>query len=499
MTPTRTFFFSSALALAAASPALADLTADQVLEDQLRQMQAYGLTATVTNQSRSGDTITVEGLSAAAVVPDGDFRLDIGGAMFRELGDGTVEITYPDVIPMTLSGTSADGEEFEMEMSITQSGTRTVASGIPEELRYDFASESVTISDMRFVAPEEAAELDMDVSMQLAGMSGFMELVGGGTVRDYTAQFLFETMSANLSGVPDDADGEFNLAFEGQNLSMDYAGSLAPQEILGSMADSILAGNRTNGTASHGPLTYTVSGDGPDGTFEMAAAIASGTFDFKMDEAGLDYGGSSKDMTVSVGGSFMPLPPLTFKMAETGGRFAMPVVPSEDSQDFALRMVMQGVEVDQMLWGMFDPTGQLPRDPANLIIDLDGAATLTEDIFDPEIAEQMTGAPGELDAVTINQILLNLAGAELTGDGAFTFNNTGPVPMPSGTLNAVLQGGNGLLDTLVNMGLLPQEQAMGARMMMSMFARPGDGPDTLVSTIEVKEDGSVLANGQRIR
>jgi hypothetical protein len=55
------------------------------------------------------------------------------------------------------------------------------------------------------------------------------------------------------------------------------------------------------------------------------------------------------------------------------------------------------------------------------------------------------------------------------------------------------------MDTLVNMGLLPQEQAMGARMMMGLFARPGDGPDTLTSTIEVKEDGSVLANGQRIQ
>ena len=36
-------------------------------------------------------------------------------------------------------------------------------------------------------------------------------------------------------------------------------------------------------------------------------------------------------------------------------------------------------------------------------------------------------------------------------------------------------------------------------MMMGLFARPGDGEDTLVSTIEVQEDGAVLANGQRIR
>ena len=73
------------------------------------------------------------------------------------------------------------------------------------------------------------------------------------------------------------------------------------------------------------------------------------------------------------------------------------------------------------------------------------------------------------------------------------------MPLPSGTLNLMLTGGNALLDTLVNMGLVPEDQAMGARMMLGMFARPGDGPDTLVSTIQVNEDGSVLANGQRIK
>ena len=71
--------------------------------------------------------------------------------------------------------------------------------------------------------------------------------------------------------------------------------------------------------------------------------------------------------------------------------------------------------------------------------------------------------------------------------------------MPAGTVNLKLVGGNTLLDTLVGMGLIPEDQAMGARMMTGMFARPGDGEDTLVSTIEMKEDGSILANGQRIK
>jgi len=46
MTFSRTLM-TSAIALAAATPALADLTAEQVLADQLKQMQAYGLDAKV--------------------------------------------------------------------------------------------------------------------------------------------------------------------------------------------------------------------------------------------------------------------------------------------------------------------------------------------------------------------------------------------------------------------------------------------------------------------
>jgi len=63
----------------------------------------------------------------------------------------------------------------------------------------------------------------------------------------------------------------------------------------------------------------------------------------------------------------------------------------------------------------------------------------------------------------------------------------------------MLTGGNTLLDTLVDMGLVPSEQAMGARMMLGVVARPGDGEDTLVSEIEVNEEGQIFANGQRIK
>jgi hypothetical protein len=118
--------------------------------------------------------------------------------------------------------------------------------------------------------------------------------------------------------------------------------------------------------------------------------------------------------------------------------------------------------------------------------------------------ENLETPPAELNALTLNSLTVRLAGAELTGEGDFTFDNSdlesfGGMPAPLGAIDLRLVGGNGLLDKLVAMGLLPQDQASGARMMMGLFARPGEGDDTLVSRIEVNEEGQVLANGQRLK
>ncbi len=494
----RLLTLTSTLAMLAAVPALADLTAEQVLEDQIRQMQAYGLTAKVTSQTRNGNDLIVEGFSAGAVLPEGTLRVDVGGATFREMGDGSVQIIYPQTIPVRVLATFEDEDPVDVELSLSQSDMKTLVTGIPEEIRYDFTAASIALGEMQVKLPDDTADLGMILNMQASGVKAVSEFTGGGTIRDYDATFDVETLSGTIDiDIPD--EGPFNLAFEAQDMNGVYGGTVAPQTFANSFADAIAAGNTTEGQASHGPLTYTVAVDGEDGSFELAAAVSSGTFDIKTDTDGINYANLAKDVTLSIGGSAIPLPPLTFKMAETGGRVLMPVVPSDDVQDFAMQLNLTGLEIDQILWGMFDPTGQIPRDPANLVVDIAGTGKMTQDIFAPEFAEEMTGTPGELESLNINQLLLTLAGTELTGEGAFTFNNEGDVPMPVGAIDLMLTGGNGLLDTLVNMGLLPAEQAMGARMMMGLFTRPTDVPDTLVSRIMVREDGSVLANGQRIR
>ena len=182
-----------------------------------------------------------------------------------------------------------------------------------------------------------------------------------------------------------------------------------------------------------------------------------------------------------------------------------PVLKSEDEQDFAFGLQLVNFTMSDMIWGIFDPTGQLPRDPATVELETSGKALLLVDYLDPAAAAEMTdGTPGELRAVTVSKLLVNAAGAILQGSGAVTLDNTDKVtlpgmPKPVGAVDLSLSGGNGLLDKLIAMGLFPQEQAMGVRMMMGLFAVPGDAPDTLNSKIEFTQDGQILANGQRIK
>jgi len=72
------------------------------------------------------------------------------------------------------------------------------------------------------------------------------------------------------------------------------------------------------------------------------------------------------------------------------------------------------------------------------------------------------------------------------------------MPKPTGSAEFQLNGVNGLIDDLVAMGLLPQEQVMGARMFLGLLTVPA-GDDQLTSRIEVTADGQLLANGQRLQ
>jgi hypothetical protein len=111
--------------------------------------------------------------------------------------------------------------------------------------------------------------------------------------------------------------------------------------------------------------------------------------------------------------------------------------------------------------------------------------------------------PGEINSLELTQLTVKAVGAEIGASGGLTFDNAdlatfGGVPAPTGAINVTIKGVNALIDNLIAMGLLPEDQAMGARMMLAMFTRPGAEPDEVTSVIEFK-DGGLFANGQQLQ
>ena len=239
---------------------------------------------------------------------------------------------------------------------------------------------------------------------------------------------------------------------------------------------------------------------------QFDGSAGSGRVDVAMSRDGLRYGIDYGDLALKVAGSDLPFP-IEIAMREAGIRLAMPVMASDSAQRFELGLKLGDFTMSDMIWGIFDPAGKLPRDAATLAIDTAGTLRLFVDLLDPAQMQKIDAGeapPGEIRSIELRDLTLRALGAELTGKGAFTFDNADlttfdGLPAPTGELDLRLVGGNALLDTLVAMGLVPEDQAMGMRMMMGLFAVPGDGEDTLTSKIEVKGNGQILANGQRLR
>jgi hypothetical protein len=253
-----------------------------------------------------------------------------------------------------------------------------------------------------------------------------------------------------------------------------------------------------------GSTTYRFE-DGSD-VLEGSNSSARGRLGTSMGPDGLQYGASGEDVAMTISTSDLPFP-VELEMARLGSSITMPVMSSETMQPFGVDLELSEFTMFDQIWSVIDPEARLPRDPATLRVDLDGTGRLFMDLLDPDEMDDLETRermPGEVESLTLNELTLEVAGAKLGGEGDFAFDandleSFGGAPAPEGTLDLRLLGGNALLEDLVAMGLLPADQASGIRMMMGLFATPGDAEDELLSRIEVTEDGQILANGQRLK
>jgi hypothetical protein len=351
----------------------------------------------------------------------------------------------------------------------------------------------------------EGESVPRDVFSMVMGMNDLSSKTRTkvGDMRSYDGQFsaasLTYDISFNVPDGPEQGSGSFKGTMNGLTAN---STAIYPQGMNSSdMAEMIAAGVDIGGTMTYTGGSTDIQAVSPDGPFSANTSSTGGALTFAMNGDGLRYDIRGTGVAINAQVPDFPFP-VSLNMAESAFTFGIPLAVSEEPQSFAFGFKFGEFTVSDVLWSLFDPGAQLPRDPATLELDLTGTAKVQTDIFDP-MAMAGNEAPGEINSLNINTLLVDLVGARLIGSGAFSFDNTDTttfdgMPRPEGALDLRLEGANKLIDTLVGMGLLPQEQAMGARMMMGLFGVP-QGDDTLTSKIEVNAEGHVLANGQRLQ
>ncbi len=504
--------YSSSTALAiclGTSAAYADVTAADVWNNWRDYMSDMGYEVTGT-ESQSGDTLTVSDVRMKIDMSTDEDTMNAVMTMdsltFTEVGDGSVSIQIPATSVITLDGKPEDDKPFDLTIDYVQDGLDMVVTGDPDDLTYTYSADSLVMKlakltiDGKPVGPEVAR-----AEVSLADLSGVSRILQG-DLRNINQTMTTGPVTYDMAFASPDDDGSATINGSVESMSFTGGGDIPTVDDPSDVNAMIDAGFGFEGEFTYGNGKTDVKFDGPDGGGNVNSSSTGGALTVAMSEDGLSYSGSQSGLAIKALMSQMPIP-IDLNMENMAFSLMIPVQKSDEEQDFGLKLAFEGFTMSDVLWGMFDPQAQLPRDPATVAVDLEGKATLLVNFMDPQEAAAMETsgeAPGELNALDINDITVEAAGAALNGSGAFTFDNTDTttfdgMPKPTGSLDLTLVGGNGLIDKLVAMGLLPEEQAMGARMMMGLFAVPGDGEDSLKSKLEINEDGHVLANGQRLK
>jgi len=232
----------------------------------------------------------------------------------------------------------------------------------------------------------------------------------------------------------------------------------------------------------------------PSGPVLVSAIGGEGSGRISAANGTVASAGSSKDIVYNV--SVAGLPPMKVSLDEISATMGMPLDNVEDVKAATIQMKMDGLDLDPNIWAMFDAKGVLPRDKANLEIDLSANLKWAQKLADMNMGSAMGQLPISVTDAEITAVNLTALGAELKTNGAFDINSKAFPPTANGTVDVSLKGANGLLTKLSEAGLLPVQNAMAAKGMMGLFFKQGgEGSDHLTSQIVVSPDGSISANG----
>lgn len=498
--------------IVAAQPAAAEVSADDVWQNTRDIVAALGGNFSVA-KARRGDTLTISDMRMTFQLPFdiGDVSMTFPDLQLIENGDGTVSFAYPKTSTYGIAVKITGKGSFTGNLNMVYDNLRYVASGNPGDVTYTYSVDKVTFETTDIVIeggalPDKPSAIS--VNGVLLGMAGTSRVKVASLITVESEMTIDSQDTFFAAEFPDGTSIEHQATVKNQSGVSNGTLPRGGMDIL-NLAAALRSGLSMSGTTSTGFYeTRQISKTGGDVVSDQITSLKRYSTEVEFNKAHLKATGHAEENTVTIGkNEFIPFP---FSIFVKSTEFAMeiPLSAAPELQNFGLSLDLTGVKIPDSIIAMFDPEHALPNDPATFSIDLSGKVKNLIDWLDIETVMALGSSeqpPVEIHALTLGTLVLDLAGAHLTGHGAATFDNsdvaTGGMPKPSGTLDLSLIGGNTLLDTLVGIGLMTEEQAMGARLGIATITRPDPdaGKDALKTKLEINEQGHITANGMRIK
>jgi len=505
---------TTALVTLMAAPVCADVSADDVWDAFTSYYQGVGLKVEA-NQTRSGNRLDISDLKISAVFPFelGSIAITTTGFGLIEIGDGTVEMALPDNLPLAMALSLPEDIYVTATIDYQVTGYHAVASGDPHNItiKSEMDSLAMELADVNITA---AAVADQEFDFKFRGLmrgsisestysrTDMLIMTQGFSYDSLQIEATFSGLKAGNDEVVSTASMLINGAKSNSRLAIPAAG-IDLLNLPAQLREGLSLGFTSEMQTQHSTQQVTA---GDNMISDQTTTVENSNTSLAFSKSGITIKATTGAYSIDM---LMPEVPFPIKAAfsSVGAELSLPLLKSDTDQGFVYMLDLNGIQIDDGIWNQFDPDAVLPRDSAKFLLDITGKGRLYHDLLDFDAVTQVFDEGikfGELTALTLNDMNITAIGARLTGNGAFTFDNSdhetyGGMPAPTGSAHFFMTGLNGVLDGLVNLGLMKNDEVFAMRMGMGMFAVAGDSDDTLVSDIEVLPDGQIMANGKRIR
>ncbi|WP_299816876.1 hypothetical protein [uncultured Jannaschia sp.] len=491
--PKHAFAGAAVLMLSTAGGAAADIDAQTIWSDWQDVFARFGGTLEARSEDYAGGVLTLTDVTATSTAGGVESRSNYGDVTLTETANGDVEIGLEEVVETETTSTVDDVTQTQT-MRLSQEGLSVVVSEDDGVRLYDIDGETLRIE----LSDGESSDPDLPAPQNFTiGLSGLASEYRSGIDGDPNA-FAQEMQAEALTVTAGTASAPDSMTYGATGIEGEVTGNYGamPEGPVESLADTNIT---YSGELRHAGATLRLepetTGDGGPTGIEGRSESGRATFELTGDALSYLLGTTNNAMTLALPN--FPVP-VEVTMSEASSGVTLPLAETGTEAPFGLDLTLRDLVIDDAVWGLVDPTGQLPRDPATLVADVDGTAEMSVDLFGgPDAFANLAGPPGTLTSLTLNEVLLDAVGAVLRGSGTLDFPTLDPT-MPVGTIELALDGGFALIDRLVALGLIPAEQAAFVKGMSGVVADQV-GEDQLESTIVFDEDGGILANGLPLR